>query len=264
MRDKIIIPINGVEVYIHNPIQKSIYNQRVEILYYDNKIMKLNCILNDKTIFLDPGEIIIWKDLLEQAKFTKNKMTNFNTNEYPPIFIEILYNGELIAVKIPKREQIIHDGQNKMKKVFINSYNKRTKRFIYHQDGILNEVSFDNLVFHKELLNKALLFHKKKNKKVNKRINKSIYQNEKNCMRYDEDPIYDKYYNRNFNIRRENYISDNHEESIDDYEDFLKEKDDLNSSRKYNNEYDLNFNNKRKYDFIDDNLENLNKKKKEL
>ena len=110
MRDKIIIPINDVEVYIHNPIQKSIYNQRVEILYYDNKIMKLHCILNDKTIFLDPGEIIIWKDLLEQAKFTKNKFTNFNTNEYPPIFIEILYNGELIAVKIPKREQIIQSN----------------------------------------------------------------------------------------------------------------------------------------------------------
>ena len=39
MRDKIIIPINDVEVYIHNPIQKSIYNQRVEILYYDNKMI---------------------------------------------------------------------------------------------------------------------------------------------------------------------------------------------------------------------------------
>ena len=171
MRDKIIIPINDVEVYIHNPIQKSIYNQRVEILYYDNKIMKLHCILNDKTIFLDPGEIIIWKDLLEQAKFTKYKFSNFN---------------------------------------------------------------------------------------------ESIYQNEKDCMKYVEEPKYDKCYNRNFNIRRENYISDNHEESIDDYDDFLKEKDDLNSSKKYYNEHDLNFNNKRKYDFIDDNLENLNKKKKEL
>ena len=149
-----------------------------------------------------------------------------------------------------------------MKKVFLNSYNKRTKRFIYYQDGILNEVSFDDLAFHKELLNKALLFHKKKNKKVNKRVNESIYQNEKDCIKYVEEPKYDKCYNRKFNIRRENYISNNHEESIDDYDDFLK--DDLNSSRKYNNEYDLNFNNKRKYDFIDDNLENLNKKKKEL
>ena len=38
MKDKIIIPYNDVEIYIHNPIQKSIYNQRVEILCYDNEL----------------------------------------------------------------------------------------------------------------------------------------------------------------------------------------------------------------------------------
>ena len=264
MKDKIIIPYNDVEIYIHNPIQKSIYNQRVEILCYDNELMKLNCILNDKHILLDPGEILIWKDLYEQAKFTKNNTVNNNINLYSPLFIDVIHNGELIPVKIPKREQIICDYNNKIKKVFIKNYDKKSKKFTYYQDGKFNQIGFKNFIFHDELLNKAILFHKKKNKKVNKIVNESIYQNEKDYMKYVEDPKYDKCYNRNFNIRRENYISDNHEESIDDYDDFLREKDDLNSSRKYNNEYDLNFNNKRKYDFIDDNLENLNKKKKEL
>lgn len=185
MKDKIIIPYNDVEIYIHNPIQKSIYNQRVEILCYDNELMKLNCILNDKHILLDPGEILIWKDLYEQAKFTKNNTVNNNINLYSPLFIDVIHKGELIQVKIPKREQIICDYNNKIKKVFIKNYDKRTKKFTYYQDGKFNEIDFKNFIFHDELLSKAISYHKNQNKfnnfrKLKTYNNRNFYKIEKN------------------------------------------------------------------------------------
>ena len=253
MKDKIIIPYNDVEIYIHNPIQKSIYNQRVEILCYDNELMKLNCILNDKHILLDPGEILIWKDLYEQAKFTKNNTVNNNINLYSPLFIDVIHKGELIQVKIPKREQIICDYNNKIKKVFIKNYDKRTKKFTYYQDGKFNQIDFKNFIFHDELLNKAISYHKNQNK----------FNNFRNLKTYNNRNFY-KLEKNNKSDFKINYDDDDDDEELNIYKDKI---DDYNYKMDKSNSENIKkclnsiINQKINSDEIED---EFNKKKKKI